>query len=53
VTLPAIKLLFFVLNNSTILIVKIIFGFGVGDHFVLYEFDESDAIPNTSRASRG
>jgi hypothetical protein len=32
----------FVLNNSTILIVKVSFGFGVGDYFVLYEFDKSD-----------
>jgi len=40
--LPAIKLLFFVLNNSIILIVKISFGFDVGDYFVLYEFDWSD-----------
>ena len=43
-TLPAIKLLFFVLNNSTISMVKISFGVGVGvgDHFVLYEFEGSD-----------
>ena len=38
-TLPAIEILFFVLNNSTISMVKVAFGFSVGDHFVLYEFE--------------
>jgi len=47
-TLLAIKLLFFVLNNSIIVIAKISFGFGVGDHFVLYEFYGSDQSYNVS-----
>jgi hypothetical protein len=41
-TLLAIKFLFFVIDNSTIPIAKISLGLGVGNHFVLYEFGESD-----------